>query len=166
MDSTFNQPSPDERIAFLADQPEHLNTIAAWVYDEWLREWPDITPDAVVARFTTHLAYDRIPITMITLRGDTPIATASIYVDDLPERRDLSPWLAAVYVIPSARGQGVGSRMVAAVEALAQRLGITRLHLFTPDQEQFYTRMGWTTFDHVVTHGEAVVVMAKELIAP
>lgn len=161
---THNVPPADERIVFLADHPEYLEEVSDWVYDEWLRGLPDITPAVVAARFATHLNRESIPLTMIALRGTTMIATASMYIDDLPERADLSPWLAAVYVAPAERGCGLGSRIVAAVEATAWRLGIVRLHLFTPDREHFYARMGWETIDHVVTGGKAVVVMAKSFI--
>jgi GNAT superfamily N-acetyltransferase len=50
---------------------------------------------------------------------DKPVGTASLAHDDLASRRDLTPWLAGVYVEPAHRGRGYASLLVREVEALA-----------------------------------------------
>ena len=87
--------------------------------------------------------------------------TASIYVHDMDTRPDLSPWLAAVYVAPAYRKQGIGSALVKAVESAAQQIQIARLYLFTPDQEHFYARLGWSVLERVEYRHQTVVVMDK-----
>jgi N-acetylglutamate synthase-like GNAT family acetyltransferase len=76
-------------------------------------------------------------------------------------RPDLSPWLAAVYVAPAYRKQGIGSALVKAVESTAQQIQIARLYLFTPDQEHFYARLGWSVLERVEYRYQTVVVMDK-----
>jgi GNAT superfamily N-acetyltransferase len=117
-------------IAYLVDHPQHLRSVAGWVYDEWHR----------------HRA------------GET-----ELFVHDMQTRRDLSPWLAAVYVTPERRGAGVGSQLVGAAEEIARQLGVGRLHLFTPDRERFYTRLGWRTQEHSFYDDHPVVIMTKSL---
>lgn len=148
-------------IGLLADHPEHVVTVAGWIYAQWLRGRPGMSMALAEAKFRGHLQRDAIPTTLIALVEGIPIATASIYVDDLEERRDLGPWLAAVYVAPPWRRRGVGGRVVGATEAVARRLAIPQLFLFTPDQEHFYAQLGWGTIGQAHDHGEQVVVMQK-----
>ena len=148
-------------ISYLADCPEYLPTVSAWVFEEWGAHMPGLTLEDLTRIFSGHCNRDRIPLTLVALLDRQPAGTASIYVHDLDIRPDLSPWLAAVYVAPLYRNQGIGTKLVKAVESAAQKLQIGRLHLFTPDQEPFYTRLGWSVLERVEYWNQTVVVMAK-----
>jgi GNAT superfamily N-acetyltransferase len=77
-----------------------------------------------------------------------------------------------MYVVPSARGQGVGRTILDVLESEARRLGMRRLVLETgtrqPEAIAMYRRAG---FDHVPLFGEYIntpvpdlsVCMAKDL---
>jgi N-acetylglutamate synthase-like GNAT family acetyltransferase len=156
--------SANIQVGLLADHPEHVATVAGWIYAQWLRGRPGMSLAFAEAKFRSHLQRDAIPTTLIALAEGTPIATASIYVDDLEERRDLGPWLAAVYVAPPWRRRGVGAQVVRATEGVARRLAIPQLFLFTPDQEHFYTQLGWAAIGQAIDHAEQVVVMQKMMI--
>jgi GNAT superfamily N-acetyltransferase len=148
-------------ISYLADYPEYLSTVSAWVFEEWGGHMPGLTLEDLSTVFRGHLNRDRIPLTLIALLDGQPAGTASIYVHDLDIRPDLSPWLAAVYVAPLYRKQGIGSELVKAVESVAQKLQIERLYLFTPDQEPFYSRLGWKVLERVEYWNQTMVVMDK-----
>lgn len=152
-------------ISYLADHPACLETIADWVFDEWHRYRDHETPGATLERFRNHMRRDAIPLTLVALHGDEAVGTASIYIEDMLTRPDLSPWLAAVYVSRPWRRRGIGARLVTAVEHVARRLGIARLYLYTPDQERFYTLLGWQALETVVYDGARVVIMSKALRA-
>lgn len=51
--------------------------------------------------------------------------------------------LRSLVVLESARGQGWGRSMVAALEAHARTLGITELYLLTTTAEAFFTQLGY-----------------------
>lgn len=122
---------------------------------------PGLREEDLTRIFSGHLNWDHIPLTLIAFLDGQPAGTASIYVHDLDARPDLSPWLAAVYVAPSFRKQGIGSKLVKAVESVAQKLQIGRLYLFTPDQEHFYTNLGWSVLERLEYRNQTVVVMDK-----
>lgn len=122
---------------------------------------PGLTVEDLTRIFSRHLNRDRIPLTLIAFLDGQPAGTASIFVHDMDTRPDLSPWLAAVYVAPSYRKQGIGSKLVKAVESEAQKLDIHRLYLFTPDRERFYTRLGWSVLERVEYWNQTVVIMDK-----
>ncbi len=148
-------------ISLLKDCPQHLPLVACWIYDEWGYLIQDLTMKQVEARLQNHLNGDLIPLTVVGIQDHFPVGTASLMIEDMSSRLDLSPWLASVYVLPEYRKQGIGSQLVSAVEEIGQRLGFQKLYLFTPDQERFYARLGWVVFDHAEYRGQQVVIMSK-----
>jgi len=51
-------------------------------------------------------------------------------------------WLCDVFVLPAARGQGVGKRLVAAVAGHPDLIGLRRVMLATRDAHELYRRYG------------------------
>ncbi len=148
-------------IAYLADYPEHLPTVAAWVYGYWGHLMPGSSLEGTERHFRGQLNRDALPLTLIALKGQQPVGTASIFLQDMSTRPHLSPWMASVYVDPAYRRRGIGSDLVRAIESAAERLHIARLYLFTPDQERFYARLGWSPLERVEYRTECVVIMSK-----
>jgi len=154
------------KIAYLADHPEHVSTVASWIFHEWDYLTPGVTLEQVEAKFQGHLSRDSIPLTLIALADagqytGSLVGTASLLVHDLATRTDLSPWLACVYVPPAQRNQGIGTRIVQAIARVAQRLRVGRLYLFTPDRERFYVRLGWRVVDRAEYHDQPVAIMVR-----
>jgi predicted N-acetyltransferase YhbS len=69
---------------------------------------------------------------------------------------DLTPWLAAVYVMPEYRRRGVGAALIQAVVEKAA-LGVETLYLSTVGREEYYASLGWD----VIHRSDDKVVMAK-----
>jgi GNAT superfamily N-acetyltransferase len=148
------------KVKHLAEHIDVIPTLAAWVYDQW-GHWmsPQATLETLVAKFEGRTVPGRIPETFVAMEGKVPLGTASLVAHDLPERMDLSPWLAAVYVAPEARSRGIGSALVRAVMDEALALGEEALYLFTPDKARFYSRLGWQVLEYGEHHGTDVTVM-------
>jgi N-acetylglutamate synthase-like GNAT family acetyltransferase len=68
-----------------------------------------------------------------------------------------------VFVPPDARGRGIASALVRAIEARAAALGIGRLYLFTTNKVQLYARLGWTSIERREYQGKPIAVMARDL---
>jgi len=150
-------------IAYLADYPQFLPTVANWVYTEWGHHAPDLTVHDYEATFRNHLVRDAIPLTVIALWDELPAGTASIFVQDMSIHPELSPWLAAVYVPVDHREKGIGSKLVAAIEDIARSLRLGRLYLWTPDKEHFYSQLGWSVIERPVYFHQKVVLMTKAI---
>ena len=70
---------------------------------------------------------------------------------DLAERPQLTPWVAAVWVEPQARGRGVGAALVNRATQDCFALGISRAYLCAqPRLSRFYEGLGWTQFERKV----------------
>lgn len=130
------------RIDFLKNHPGHLLTVARWIYDEWDHVTaPNL--DAVVEATVGRMNDDRVPLTLVALRGNECVGTVGLWERDLSARPDLSPWLAALYVHPAARSAGVGGALIEALVATARGLGIGRLYLHTETAAEYYRNKGW-----------------------
>lgn len=156
--------SPAIRIMHLADVPHLAPILARWTMETWGHLNPERTLDDLTADFTRRAARNTIPQTLVAVtaragHASEPVGMASLVQHDLTTRPDLTPWMAAVFVAPAARGQGIGSRLVQAVVAEARSLGVPRLYLLTPDQQRLYSRLGWEPLFDTEYRGELVTVM-------
>jgi len=123
--------------------------VATWIYNEWWTTIPGASVEDLMSRLQPHLIADQIPLTLVASSEARPVGTATLLAHDVgtEEWPELSPWLAAVYVVPEYRRCGVGAALVNAAVARANALRVGMLHLLTVDQERFYTRLGWQVRD-------------------
>ena len=148
------------RIENIADYPALVETVARWQWEEWGHLDPT---DSLAERITSlrnQTDPNRIPTAYIALEGDEPLGTAALVRHDMDTHRELSPWLASVYVTPAARRRGVASALVRRVVRQAAALGIARLYLYTPDAQGLYEKLGWQAIGTEHFQGHLVTIMA------
>lgn len=151
-------------ISLLADHPEYIETLAAWIAAQWQPILPQLTVESCAAKFKTHLSSNVLPIAWVAHQGTNVIGTASLRVHDLPGREDLTPWLGGVYVAPEFRNHGVGTALCSVAERQAESLfGIGTLYLFTLDRQGWYRKRGWRMFEPCIWCGHAGDIMVKQL---
>jgi predicted N-acetyltransferase YhbS len=159
-------PREPVRIEPLADHPDTIPTIARWHFDQWGRKSPTRSRTSAAERLRGHLRRDATPLTMVALAGGEVVGSAALVCQDMKDARpELSPWLADVFVDPARRRRGVASALVAALVAKARALGVETLHLYTPDQEHLYARLGFVVRERMDYRGERVALMALDLRA-
>ena len=151
------------QIEYLADHPEFTRTLAAWFHAQWGHLSPGRTAEMLAEELKSHLHHDELPLALIALSGAEVVGSASLRVHDMHTRRDLSPWLASVYVPAEHRRQGIGARLVTAIEEKAKAMGFAVLYLWTEEKEHFYAQLGWAVVDRVEYLGEHAVIMQKQL---
>ncbi len=149
----------DVQIAHLKDHPEHFPTVARWIHEEFWTGREGHSPERMEARLRTASDPDRIPLSLLALVDGEPAGTVNLVENDDEEREHLTPWLAALLVIPERRGQGIGSRLVRELGAHARRLGVERMYLGT-DIPAYYERLGARVHEQVT---EAFCVMVIEV---
>jgi len=124
----------------------HLRTLARWHHAEWAALYAGWSEDDAFAELQAHAAHQGVlPTTLVALAEDGALlGSVSLLVEDSPELVAFpGPWLANLYVVPEARGRGLGESLVRALVAKAESAGIPRLRLFTPRHRAFYERLGW-----------------------
>ncbi len=149
-------------IDYLQNHPEFIETVTQWIYDEWCHKVMDRA--SVLQDVRGRLHDDRIPLTLVAIAGEECVGTISIFEYDLDLRHDLTPWLAALYIHPDYRNQGIGSALIAELLIVARRLGIPKLYLHTETASPYYARKGWTfLFQTINDRAEETDVFEKYL---
>ena len=156
-------------IRFLAEAPAHAETLAGWHHAQWGTLYADWSLADARAELLDHATRRTRPTTLVAIEYGELLGSVSLVDSDAPELDALGDaWLASLYVVPKARGRGLGAALVRALIAHAAVQEIDRLWLFTPEHADFYSKLGWleagrthlghtpVTVMHVVpTHGVA-----------
>ncbi len=147
-------------IRFLADVPGHADTLAAWHHAQWQHLYEGWTLEQTREELRDHAGRRGRPTTLVAMDGDALRGSVSLVDEDAPELRDQGDaWLASLYVVPEARGTGLGKALVQALVSFAAGQGVERLWLFTPDHADFYARLGWRPQGHAHLRGTRVQLM-------
>lgn len=145
----------------LAECPEHLTTVGTWVWEQWWqRRTP--TPAHVIDLLRAHAAPDRVPYTVVGLDDGVPVGSCSVIENDCAHRPQYTPWVAAVYVVPSLRNRGVASAILQEAARIAARAEIAGLYidcLFAT--APVYERNGWTILEREVGDKDSVVMLRR-----
>jgi GNAT superfamily N-acetyltransferase len=154
----------DLRIEQLATRSDLLPVVATWIFEEWWQEVEDASVKTLSDLLRAHLTPDRIPMTLVALLSGRPVGTATLLAHDVGTDQwpQLSPWMAAVYVVPAHRRLGIGACLVNEIAARAKMIGNEVLYLLTTEREEFYAQLGWRVFDRE----EDSVVMSHGLVVP
>ncbi len=148
-------------ITHLHKRPEHFKRVARWIYDEFWTDKPEASPEWLEARLREAISDSEIPMSWLALVDGQPVGTVNLIACDNDERSDLSPWLAALLVLPEYRKLGIGSQLVNECVVGARRLGVKRLYLGT-DIPEYYERLGWRIFERV---RDDYIIMAIDVAA-
>ena len=137
-------------ISDLRQRPEFFDTGAMRIWRAWWE--PNGTPlDHITGLLHENMNATPIPFALVAHDGRSFLGTASVIASDLPERPQLTPWVAAVWVEERARRRGVGGALVnrAALDCFALNVG--RAYLCArPRRTAFYERLGWSPIERDV----------------
>ena len=150
------------KIINLKQKPEYLEELAIWHQQEWSNLNPGQTLQDRILKMQAYLNNEFIPTTYVAVENQL-MGSAAIIECDMEDRKELSPWLASVYVAPEFRRQGVGEKLVKEVMQQAREHGFKKLFLYTPDQELFYKKNRWEIIEQVAYHGQNVTIMSADL---
>ncbi|GHC23505.1 N-acetyltransferase [Kushneria pakistanensis] len=149
-------------ITSLHERPEFIDACSAWAYGQWgvhsVR-----TLEETRLLFASAAHGSGLPFTRVAHHGNWPVGMASLADNDCSRRPDLRPWLAAVFVHPDYRGQGIAARLIETVEHAARAQGEDRLHLITAHSQTLYERHGWHKTGMVQYPDRDCVLMEKAL---
>ncbi len=151
-------------IVSTADRPDLVEVTARWRWEAFFRKLGRSFEDVLAVAQRTAADARTMPRTFVLLHENEPIGTASLAADDLEERPDLTPWLAGVFVVPHARGQGHAARLIATVEQAAAAAGFPVLWLYTNTAERVYARAGWQPVEIVQHNDKAYTLMRRVLL--
>lgn len=130
-------------ISSLRDRPEFADIIADRAWHAW---WTQ--SGVTLAEYRAHLEPmmegDGIPLALVAHEGDAYLGSVLLIESDLDARPQLAPWIAALWVEPERRREGMAARLMEAARAKAGRLGHEACFLCaTPDKRAYYVARGF-----------------------
>ena len=130
----------EQTIISIRDTPEYLDRAVDYLALNW--GIPHVIyQDCVANSLTTTNALPRWYLLVNSLGA--VIGSYGLVTNDLISRQDLWPWLCALYVEKSWRGNAFGAKMLEHGRQEAKRLGFEKLYLST-DHIGFYEKYGWS----------------------
>jgi GNAT superfamily N-acetyltransferase len=150
-------------ISDLRQCPAFFDAVADRIWRAWWKA-DGHTLGYIAGRLHENLEDTPIPFALVAHDGDTFLGMASVISSDLEERPQWTPWVAAVWVEPDARGRGIGSALVDRATKDCFALGTGRLYLCArPQRSSFYEGLGWTPIEeNVGRHGLSVFIRDAE----
>jgi GNAT superfamily N-acetyltransferase len=149
---------------FLFNHPELTGLLAEWHHREWGKIRGEEIADSV-ALLEMSKSPDQLPLIIIAFENGKPVGMVRLIEHDIPTRKDLTPWLAALYVPPVERNKGVGSFLVVSAVAQARRLGYKKIFLFTSDKIALYAGLGWRLSEIFPHRNHVVAIMVVDVEA-
>jgi len=150
-------------IRYLSDDAREISTVAGWIHQEWGHLVEGRTLETVYGIVNQSLSPDEIPMTLVGYLDDELVGTAGIDHSDMSTHLEITPWMVSVYVAPRFREKGIGTALCKRIITEFVRLGIKTAYLFTPDQENLYSRLGWNTILREEYRGEQVAIMKLDI---
>jgi uncharacterized protein (DUF952 family)/N-acetylglutamate synthase-like GNAT family acetyltransferase len=167
-DGTFAAP-PQLRtfnVRNIAQTPQHWNQAAQWGFAAWAHEFPNDTVQTYLDLYSHSAGTSgRLAETFVAIDMDDNLLGCVSLVDDdeLPGATEPGPWVAALFVHPSAREHGVGNALLQHLNARAVELGFKQLFLYTEDKQSWYVQKGWHYVRNTVLNQLPHVVMQRQL---
>ncbi len=152
------------RLDFLKNCPQVIPILAQWLFEEWHTYDASVTQEKLINSFKTRLNYDKVPMTFVAFKGETPIGVISLRTQTDPEFSDYpatSVWMGSLFVVSEERNQGVGKELVKFAATIAKYLGHDELYFYTsaPTRVDWYLKQHAQILDKRTFHNHLVIVM-------
>jgi predicted N-acetyltransferase YhbS len=152
------------KIDFLGNHLDHLPELAKLHFDEWNHFSPDKTLEDRVMKLGEMAQSSDVPFIIVAIDKQQLIGSAALVTEDMGTRKDLSPWLASVFVKPGFRKSGIGTSLVGHIEGEAKKRGIEKLFLYTEHARTLYAQLGWYDLEECEYQGVNVTIMYKQFV--
>jgi predicted N-acetyltransferase YhbS len=135
-------------ILDLRQVPQYWATVVDRIWQAWWRPYGAVLGDVELALTEVAAAADFPSFTLVAVDAGRFIGTVTVIKDDIEARPDLRPCIAALWVDPAGRGQGVGLRLVRAACDRLARSGYPRVYLGAKlPLRSYYSAHGWTLLE-------------------
>ena len=153
------------KLDYLANYRRYVKQISRWFYKEW-KEYYKFDKNGlkdIENSIHTRIHINTLPLAVVALKNNILIGTASLKYYDMDNKKDLSPWLAGVFVAERFRNQGIGKLLINRISEEAKRLQFKKLYLWTPQSKEYYEHLGWKVVTREFYKIAEVFVMEKTL---
>jgi GNAT superfamily N-acetyltransferase len=145
-------------ISNLNNHPRFADTVADRGWHAWWTE-----SGVPLAQYRAHLdpmiKEEGIPFGLIAHEGDVYLGSVLVIENDLDARPQYTPWIAALWVEPERRRQGIAAKLIATARTEASRYGQLSCYLCaTPDKSPYYLAQGFKQIEDDVSELSVFVI--------
>lgn len=138
------------QISNLRQDPAFADTIADRGWHAWWTE-SGVPFEDYRAHLNPMLEKDGIPSALVAHDKDRYIGSVLIIENDLEERPNYAPWIAALWVEPEFRRNGVAAQLIVRGREHAAEVGYDTCYLCaTADKRPYYLKQGFTLVEEDV----------------
>ena len=148
----------------LAAHPEVLPLLREWFETEWPTYYGSGRPGNADRDLQDFSNEGCLPVGVVAFRDGVLCGFAALKAESISSHRHLTPWAAAGLVKPSERGQGIGTRLVVALEQEARKLGFGRIYCGTSTAETLLRRCGWQLLENIVHEDQPLAIYCRALV--
>jgi GNAT superfamily N-acetyltransferase len=152
-------------VELLAENPSLISTVGEIRWKEWghppepesLQWWVEVTE--------REAGRENLPVTWVAIDSlGQAVGAVGLGEFDIEERRDRSPWVLGMIVVPQKRGLGIGSKLMGALEMGARERGYSQVWVATGGAVGFYQKCGWILTEVMSrSSGETTSILTKLL---
>lgn len=131
----------DQKIISVRDNPQYYERAVDYFSTKWGID-RKLYEESITDAINTDKA---LPRWYLMLRGDNIIGSYGLIENDFMVRKDLKPWLCALYVEEDERGKALGAKMLEHGRQESGKLGFDAFYLCT-DHVGYYEKYGFTFY--------------------
>ena len=150
-------------IAFLADHPDAVLTLAAWFRAQWPGYYANRTLAEIELDFRREARRYRIPVRLVAFAEGELAGTIVLRDRAVPTLPGSHPGLGGLYVPARQRARGIGTELVRAGMNIARQQGYRVVYAATAVAGGILERLGWAVIERLVHNDEHLTLYRCDL---
>ncbi|MFD0717100.1 GNAT family N-acetyltransferase [Paenibacillus sp. GCM10027626] len=134
--NTFTHPYPE--IQSIKECPERRDAFIAYISEAW----PAVKSTTLTQLEESLATANALPLTFLMLKNDRIVGFYQLIEQENLVRKDLSPWIAPLFIDKSERGRALGAMLLQHARKTAGQLGYKKVYL-TTDHIRYYEKYGF-----------------------
>ena len=127
-------------VISVRNQPEMVDSAISYIQSKWASEQSmAVYQDCIVHSLST---LSSLPHWYLLRDGNEIVGCAGLITNDFISRMDLYPWICALYIEKTHRGQNLGRLLIKAAIEDARKGGFENCYLCT-DHKGYYEKFGF-----------------------
>ena len=157
-------PSVPIKICFLAEVPEVVPKLVELFQEEWEAYYGPEGPGIAESDLWECCQINSIPLTLIAIDDNGEVVGAgTLRAESIGSAPDQGPWITALVVEKSRRGNGVGTALISALEMEARRFRCQFIYTSTHTAGAILLSRGWQAIEKTNSYQGVVTIYRAEL---